>query len=253
MQQRRGFTLIELLVVIGIIAVLLSLLLPSVNGARKSAQATKCAATLRELDQAFLLYSQDNHDSTLYYGAAFNNATGLAWGIRLAPYLKRENSSYRLCPSTEENRPRNANDPGSNWLAWISDVDSTHFFAGSYTLNLALVTDSGTGGAIGGPWKTTVAITNPVEVPVFLDGVWRETTGDNDIVPPKSLLDGGWKSGSFAGVQRVCIDRHKKAVNAAFADGHVERILLRQLWDLQWSQGSQPRQQKYSTQFPAGY
>src|SRR5438477_858890 len=58
----RAFTLVELLVVIGIIALLLALLLPTLSRARESARRTQCLANIAELGRAVLLYAHDNKD-----------------------------------------------------------------------------------------------------------------------------------------------------------------------------------------------
>jgi len=132
---RRAFTLVELLVVIGIIAVLIALLLPALNRAREQANAVKCLSNLRQLGQAFVMYSENNKGFVI----PSYTMTGTAGGptIKLegwAPILDRDkyiagdrehNRSVFTCPVTFNVAPfettaQTGTDPGNpkGYMDW---------------------------------------------------------------------------------------------------------------------------------------
>lgn len=84
LRRQHGFTLVELLVVIGIIALLISMLLPGLNKAREQANSVRCAAQLRQIGQALYIYATNNK-GLAPWGDAFaqGNSTSSSGGTAL--------------------------------------------------------------------------------------------------------------------------------------------------------------------------
>ena len=71
-EVRRGFTLVELLVVVSVIALLISILLPSLRSARDQAKSIKCLAHMRGVGQAAMMFSSE-HDGRVQLVASEGN------------------------------------------------------------------------------------------------------------------------------------------------------------------------------------
>ncbi len=112
---RQGFTLVELLVVIGIIALLISILLPALNSARERAQRIKCGSNLRQIGVSLNLYNTDNR--TFPRTAYFNG------GQKTEVYT----GAYQASPFTGASTASTAYTAGTTTSVGSNDVTAAYF------------------------------------------------------------------------------------------------------------------------------
>jgi len=125
-----GFTLVELLVVIGVIALLISFLLPSLSRARADAQRTACASNLRQIGIAAQMYAQENNNC---FPPAWISAA-CRWMDLIGRYISKGSQVYQ-CPSDPRRIPdtydptiilsygiNSFNFSGNRWCFWYGVV-----------------------------------------------------------------------------------------------------------------------------------
>jgi prepilin-type N-terminal cleavage/methylation domain-containing protein/prepilin-type processing-associated H-X9-DG protein len=223
-QTRLGFTLVELLVVIGIIALLLGILLPSLSKARDSAKKTVCMANLRSLGQCFMVYANDNHGYGVFYGGYSSppppgttyfsqywfaaNINLNTWDISqgyLTKYYK--NPVFLTCPSATE---------GFTNVVLLGTAPITTY---AYNSNVAPNTNAASPAYGAGVLKVS-QMDAAAETVALLDAVTVLYTGTPQAVYA-SNLPYGWANTSPAPGTPNLHGRHAGLGNVLWYDGHA--------------------------------
>ena len=187
-KRTAGFTLVELLVVIGIIAVLISIILPALTQAKRAAAAAKCAAALREIGNAFQMYAIDSKgwyppaqlqpDSGVVYnidGIDYPSKTATSaaagynamWFNFISKYLTKYNTGGAISTDKEAQLQRNT-------VIWGCPAWEGYFL----TSNVGNISSVQTGyGMNGWPTMTSQYPKLPATLPPGKEGVFIQKWG----------------------------------------------------------------------------
>lgn len=228
-RARRGFTLIELLVVISILALLVSILLPGLQAARKQTQKIVCRSNMRQIVLAVLLYAQDYNDQVWPVnldGGTGIPAVGGAWARILAPdntirpgflydYVQTVDKIGE-CPSNR--RATNLTDQGENMFGGETALDFDYtMVANTQGARLDRRTKMGylTTPEHYGNWAL------PPLTPAVGDKI-RPISGLAIFVEEHTRFwNSGFTDGLWSNADQLEV-RHGGGSNIAFLEGHVE-------------------------------
>jgi prepilin-type N-terminal cleavage/methylation domain-containing protein len=246
MNKRIGFTLVELLVVVAIIAMLLAVLMPTMQKAQEQAKNIVCRNNIKQWGTVLFMYA-NTYDGRFMPG--FTVATpgppprGGMWMLALRPFYQGVDK-IRLCPKATKflsitgignTGPFTAwgvyGDPGyaNGWVPYWGVAG----LYGSYGINNWIHDPAE--GTVTYPenyWRKTNAIKNPSDIPAFGDSVWEGTiVFHTDKVPGRAP----GVSSAHDGMWNFCIPRHQLAVNWAFLDNSARKVPIKELWKQRWS------------------
>jgi len=224
--KRKNFTLIELLVVIAIIAILASLLLPTLSKAQNVAKSIKCINNLKQLGLAANMYSGDFNDYCVYAcDADYWNSYKTVWSSRLSEYkyISPGTNTILQCPS-ERVRSNVINQLSPSW----STAYNYSFKSLSYGLNWCSFGQRLSSGVRPVKMSQMVAHGANSDLIYFADTL----PSMDGISGASSGISGGsgWifeftSSGIYPYASRGSANmaaRHDKKVNVAHFDGHAQ-------------------------------
>jgi prepilin-type N-terminal cleavage/methylation domain-containing protein len=245
---KQGFTLIELLIVIAVIALLIALLMPALQGAKDQARAVVCLHNLRQWGLATAQYATESNGilwcESYPLGGDVQTVPG-DWMAMLAPYY-RDVDKIRLCPSAtkpsvDDRSTEMRGDIDHSWgrPRQVSDRDSRDFiskgaFWGSYGMN-RWITDPLDNDAR--YWKYAFE-RNTADIPVFVDSVhWHLRPQDTDRKPTRPLeIFSDFPENGLGGTQiwRTFLTRRRQGSQAGLLDGSARKLPLWSLWNQRW-------------------